>query len=143
MLDCMTLTDPSKRPAVGNSGSSADRDSWLCGKDRVQLVVKQDEMVMEWNSKEVEMDKMGCTLRIKSVSRFTSGTRSPSRVYTHRHHVWRTPLRLDRYCRQMPRNDGLKTCPIFLRFSCLTWTPRSKLRPPMTLLVSDIYVDSL
>ena len=32
---------------------------------------------------------------------------------------------------------------LFLRFSCLTWTPRSKLRPPMTLLVSDIYVDSL
>ena len=72
MLDYMMLTDPSKKLAVGNSGHSADGDSWLCGKDRVQLVVKQDEMVTEWNSKEVEMDKMGCTLRIKLVSRFTS-----------------------------------------------------------------------
>ena len=47
MLDCMMLTNPSKKLAVGNSGSLADGDSWLCGKDRVQLVVKQDEMVTE------------------------------------------------------------------------------------------------
>ena len=60
MLDCMMLTNPSKKLAVGNSGSLADGDSWLCGKDRVQLVVKQDEMVTEWSSEKVEVDKMGC-----------------------------------------------------------------------------------
>ena len=73
------------------------------------MVKQEDETVTEWNNEEVAVDKIGCTHRIKSVSQFTSETRSTSRVYTHQHHLWKTPLRLDRYRRQMPRNDRFKT----------------------------------